>query len=101
MNLQKVIHWAGVVCGILAGIAAIVAAIVLEQVAYAAWGLVFIAGSIIATVSGAKARPDGSLNPKKPRIGAVFKQIPTGAWVAIALMFAGAVVVSFIFPPWA
>lgn len=96
-----IIHWAGIVCGIVAGIAAIVAAIVLTQVAYSAWGVVFIAGTVIAAVSGAKARPDGSLNPKKPRIGAVFKEIPTGAWIAIALLFIGAVVISFIFPPWA
>jgi hypothetical protein len=100
MNLNKIIFWAGVVCGIAAGIAAIVASIALKQVAYGVWGAVFIAGSIIAAVSGAKARPDGSLNPKSPRIGAVFKEIPTGAWVAIAIMFVGAVVVSFVFPPW-
>jgi hypothetical protein len=98
---EKVIHWAGIVCGIVAGIAAIVAAIVLSQVAYAAWGVVFIAGTVIAAVSGAKARPDGSLNPKKPRIGAVFKEISTGAWIAIALLFVAAVIVTFIFPPWA
>jgi hypothetical protein len=98
---ENVIHWIGIVCGIAAGIAAIVAAIALSQVAYSAWGVVFIAGTVIAAVSGAKARPDGSLNPKKPKIGAKFKEIPTGAWIAIALLFVAAVIITFIFPPWA
>ena len=95
--MAKVIVWIGVACGILAGIVAIVGAIVTQQVAYAAWGVTFIAGSIIAAVSGAKARPDGSLSPLK--IGAVFKEIPAGAWLVIAALGVASIVVTAIFPP--
>jgi len=95
--MQKVLFWAGVVGGIAAGVVAIIGAIVTKHIAYAAWGVTAIAGSIIAAISGAKARPDGSLSPLK--IGAVFTEIPSGAWAAIALLFVASVVVTFIFPP--
>jgi hypothetical protein len=95
--MEKVIYWLGVVGGILAGVVAIVGAIITKHVAYAAWGVTFIAGSIIAAVSGAKARPDGSLSPLK--VGAVFKEIPTGAWVVIAALGLASIVVTVIFPP--
>lgn len=97
MNINKIIFWAGVVCGILAGVVAIIGAIAAKEVAFAAWGVTFIAGSIISAVSGAKARPDGSLSPLK--IGAIFKEIPGGAWAVIALMFVASITVTIIFSP--
>jgi hypothetical protein len=42
-------------------------------------------------------RPDGSLSPLK--IGAIFKEIPSGAWAAIAVLFVASIVVTIIFPP--
>jgi 4-hydroxybenzoate polyprenyltransferase len=95
--MKKVVFWAGVVAGIVAGLALIVGAIVTKHVALAAWGVTGVAGSIIAAVSGAKARPDGSISP--PTIGAVFTEIPSGAWAVIALLFVASVVMTFIFPP--
>ena len=97
MNIKTLIFWAGVIGGIAAGIVLIIATIISHHVAYAAWAVTAIAGSIIAAVSGAKARPDGNLSP--PTIGAVFKEIPSGAWAAIALLFVASVVVTVIFPP--
>jgi hypothetical protein len=95
--ITKIIYWAGVCAGIAAGVVAIVGAIITGQVAYAAWGATAIAGSILAAISGAKARPDGSLSPLK--IGAIFKEIPSGAWAAIAVLFVASIVVTIIFPP--
>ena len=95
--MKKVIYWAGVIGGIAAGVVLIIATIITHQIAYGAWGATALAGSIIAAVSGAKARPDGSLRP--PTIGAVFKEIPSGAWAAIAAMFVASIIVTVIFPP--
>jgi hypothetical protein len=97
-TLQKPLTIAALICGIIAGVAALVAAIVLKQVAYGAWGVAFVAGSIIAFVSGAKGRPDGAISP--PTIGAKFENIPMWAWLIIAGLCVAATVLTFVFPPW-
>ncbi len=94
---QKAMLWAAVVCGVVAGVIALVVAVNTKSVAFAAWGVTFIAGSIIAAYSGAKGRPDGKLSP--PTIGAKFTQIPTTAWLIIAAMVVTSAIVSIAAPP--
>lgn len=98
VNVNGLVHSVGVAFGFIAGIAAIVAAIVFKQVAFAAWGVAFLAGSIIAVASGAKATPGGSLSG--PTVKATYKQIPDMAFYAILGLCVLALIMTFIFPPW-
>jgi hypothetical protein len=98
MNFEKLLFWGAVACGIIAGIAGVTAGIVFKKAAFAAWGVMFVSGSVIVAISGGKGRPDGSLRP--PSIGARFTQVPAWAWAVISLLFVPAVVFTFIFPPW-
>jgi len=96
-TVQKAQYWGAVVVGILAGVAAIVAAVHFQQVAYAAWGGVFILGTAIAVWSGAKASLSGSLEP--PTIEAWFKRIKDGPMYVIFGLALVAVVITLIFRP--
>jgi len=98
MNIQKLLTIGALIGGVAAGLGGIVAAIITHKIAFAIWGAVFIAGSIIAYVSGARGRPDGKLSPLT--IGAKFERISMGAWLVIAGLCAGAMVFTFIVPPW-
>ncbi len=98
MNVQKLLTIGALIGGLAAGVVAIIAVILTHKIAYGAWAIVFLAGSIIAYVSGAQGRPDGKLSP--PTIGAVFERISMGAWLVIAGLCAAAMVFTFIVPPW-
>jgi hypothetical protein len=96
--LAKILFWAAVVGGIIAGIAAIVAAFVFKKYVFIAWGITFIAGSIISAATASSGRPDGGFSP--PTIGAIFKGIPGWAWGIIASMVVISGILTFVLPPW-
>ncbi|MEW5987339.1 MAG: hypothetical protein AB1791_11950 [Chloroflexota bacterium] len=82
--------------GFLFGLAASVLAIVLGiinssagAIAFGVWGLISV---VLAWFSGAKGSPTG--NPFKKQIGAKFKEVPSGTWAIIAVLFVVAALIT-------
>ena len=101
-NWKRVVHIVGVICGFAASIGLIVVGIATaadpkaDAVApgkYIVFGIAALASTIIATVDGARAFPQGGLW----KIGAKFSGLGDLATLTILLIMAAGVGISFAF----
>jgi hypothetical protein len=93
MVIAQAVHVVGVVAGFAAGGLSIVAAFMFQNIVFAIWGAVFIAGTLIALLAGGSAEPGGSLDPS---VKSKFKQLPDSAILAIGALIVVGLILSFV-----
>ncbi len=95
--LSSIMNVLGYVLGFAAGAFSLIYGIVFaaEPAIPIMWGAAIIVCVAIALISGAKAKPSGSLSTKKIKFGGKFSRVPMVAWIIIAAIILVCAILSF------